>query len=420
MAKKTNKNEVTKVPGKETVKDVVVTKETTPDGVEVTKIQTFTTPKGSVTLPNGDGYVVDTKTMEQKSLQDLIIMHYRVAELIRGLKGPNYNYNGEKFDPDEAKLYKVVDNDKYEIWMDETSTLSIGTPNDSSEFSPWYGDDPQPVWKPKTQIVVYKSRVKAQNITSTPESQPYQSLNLFVNIEADVRQFSSSVIVASDEGSTFKAQNMKNSYVSARYGVMEVDYLTDATLKNCTGVLKGSVNYSELTDSYIRTSNYSSLNNVRMQNCHFSVQALNVGGQPDASRFHRLAMKDLTIYEDGESIDIQKPYEIGKTGAGLGRYEITFYPIRVNGKTVMRLSSMANSEEYETPSTHIDFKANKMEIRNKVTAILFPKERKVPDEDGLRGPVMRSTIEASIIDEAVGVLHGRLAIINQSRLIASI
>lgn len=372
---------------------------------------------GVAVLPDGTVHRVDTKKQDSMVLSSLRMENYRLSNLMHEIEKYNssgYGCYSPKSELGEEKLYKVVDNDQYQIWMDENSVVDLSS-NASDEV--WGGFRLKEA-KQKVTIYVLNSKVEAENVdVDSTQSCPHSVL---INVDVKTTTLVSSVIGATVDRIKLKTRSVKNSHIVLRHGNMEADHIDNSDLVSCSGNIRGAIRDSEIKSCYFNAPNYSSISGCRLENVNISARSISLGKHTEKGFWSRMPMKDFHFYDDATDMEINRAFEQGKTGAGLGRFEILFFPVRKGNKTQIMLQSQQNDDEYVTPTTYIELDESRMSIREKVTAILFPKKAKKRDEDGLHNRAMRTTVEASIIDEAVGVLHGRIALINQSRLMASI
>lgn len=372
---------------------------------------------GVVVLPNGTVHRVDTKTQESIVLKSLRMESYRLSNILHEIEkhtSSGFGYCKPKTELGDEKLYKVVDNDQYRIWMDESSVVDLST---DVEDGLWRGFREKEN-EQKVTIYVLNSKVEAENLDIDYSQSCPQTF--VINTEVKTTTLVSSVIASTVDRIKLKARSIKNSHILLKHGGLDTDHIENSDLVSCSGNLKGSIRESEINNSYLNSTSYSSISGCRLENVNISARSITLGKHTEKGYWSRMPMKDFHFYEDSTDMEINRAFEQGKTGAGLGRFEILFFPVRKDNKIQIMLQSQQNSDEYTTPTTYIELDESRMSIREKVTAILFPKKAKKRDEDGLHNRAMRTTVEASIIDEAVGVLHGRIALINQSRLMATI
>ncbi|BAW98245.1 hypothetical protein [Vibrio phage pTD1] len=372
---------------------------------------------GIAVLPDGKIYRVDTKTQESTTLGTLRMENYRLSNLVQEIENytrGGYGFLSSKTELRDEKLYKVVDNDQYQIWMDESSIVDLSV---NASDSPWCGF-PRKDSGQKATLYVLNSRVAAKDLdTDFSQSCPH---SVVINMDLETTTLVSSVVGSTLDRNRMKTRSIKNSNILLKHGGLNADHIENADLLACSGNIKGSIRDSELERCYFNTSNYSSISGCRLDNVNISARSFSLGKHTEKGYWARMPMKDFHFHDDSVDLEINRAFEQGKTGAGLGRFEILFFPVRKDNKIQILLQSQSSNEEYITPTTYIDLDESRMSIREKVTAILFPKKAKKRDEDGLHNRAMRNSIEASIIDEAVGVLHGRVSLINQSRLMATI
>ncbi|AGB07287.1 hypothetical protein [Vibrio phage VP4B] len=411
MSKKATKVKVPEVKEETVVTETAVPVSSVPEnGLKLAHAH------GVVVLADGTIHRVDAKTQDAITLKDLRLNNYRITGILSEIdkaKAIGYPYKTAETTLGEEKLYKVVDSDEYQIWMDESSVVDLSTSADDC-----WGGFISKEHKQKVVLYALNSKVEVENLDvdttiASPET-------VVINTDLKTTTLVSSVIGGTLHRAKLTARSVKNSVMLLSHGTLEADHIENSDLTSCSGNIRGSIRDSEMTRCYLNTTGYSSISGCRLDNVNMSARSITLGKHMDKGYWARMPMKDFHFYDDGVDMDISRAFETGKTGAGLGRFEILFFPVRKNNKIEILLQSQQSNDEYTTPTTYIGLDESRMSIREKVTAILFPNKTKKRDEDGLHNRAMRNTVESSIIDEAVGVLHGRISLINQARLMASI
>lgn len=394
-------------------------KEAAPNTKEETATPT-TVPTTGIMTRGSNTYRVDPTTQPGAKLKDLIksgtIYRYDVDKLSVRKDGVEEDDDifstasygdANKVSANDVTLYCVYKSGDMEVWMDESSNLTL----DEKHYARFSVSNVTP------RLLIVDSKVEIGSLGCGDRIN--EDTSLVVSVAGKIGSLRNSMVAYNGQyasRTTVQIATLHESTVITQDNRINTSSITKSNIHDSLIDLPGAIGEAHINKCHLRAREYSSINNTELLQCSFNVKSLRIGIYGD--RYNRPTFRNVEVYAYDRTVGVRRPFEIGIAGDGMRRHSLVYFvtdQYNEYGNVKMHVYSPNTGDyDHECTSTDISSDMTRSEIHKLVSALLFPKRK----ADGLTNAI--GPLEDVIIAESVNVLIGRMDIIKQVRLADSI